>query len=88
MPKVATNVRLETGHLKQLKRIALEKDQSLARLFEDIISDYLTRVSALSSRDWKADPFFQLGRRPGHSGRSIVSEQHDRHLYRARRRPS
>jgi hypothetical protein len=85
MSKVATNVRLEGEQLKQLKRIAVEKGESLARLFEEIISDYLARVSALSGKDWQADPFFQIGKHPGRSGKSTVSEQHNRYLYKSPR---
>ena len=79
--KVSTNIRLETGQIKELKRIAVEKGSSLSKLFQEIINDYLERVSALSGKDWKGDPFFQIGRRPGRSGLSTVSEEHDRYLY-------
>lgn len=85
MAKVATNIRLEAEQLKQLKRIALDNGESLARLFEKILSEYLSRVSVLSGKDWRADPFFQLGKDPGKSGLSRVSEQHDRHIYKIRR---
>jgi len=79
--KVATNVRLEREQLKQLKRIALEKGASLSRLFEQIISEYLERTSALSGKEWEKDPFFRIGKKPGRSGLRNVSEMHNRHLY-------
>jgi hypothetical protein len=86
--KVSTNIRLETDQLKQLKRVAVEKGTSLSNLFQEIINDYLERVSTLSGKDWKRDPFFQIGRRPGRSGESMVSEQHDHYLYGKGRRSS
>ncbi len=79
--KVSTNIRLEAGQIKELKRIAVEKGASLSKLFQEIINDYLVRVSALSGKDWKKDPFFQIGRRPGRSGLSTVSEEHNDYLY-------
>ncbi|HLF86470.1 MAG TPA: hypothetical protein VI584_05255 [Nitrospiria bacterium] len=79
--KVSTNIRLEAGQIKELKRIAVEQGASLSKLFQEIINDYLARVSALSGKDWKKDPFFQIGRRPGRSGLSAVSEEHNDYLY-------
>jgi len=67
------------------KRLAVERGVSLSALFQELIADYLVRVSTLTGRDWRADPFFQVGRRPGRSGHSRVAEEHDRHLYRERR---
>jgi len=84
--KVATNIRLETEQLKQLKRIAVEKGASLSKLFNEIIADYLERVSTLSGKDWRKDPFFQVGRKPARSGESMVSEEHDHYLYGRGRR--
>ncbi|HET6465557.1 MAG TPA: CopG family transcriptional regulator [Nitrospiria bacterium] len=84
--KVATNIRLEAEQLKQLKRIAVEKGASLSKLFKEIIADYLERVSTLSGKDWRKDPFFQIGRKPGRSGESTVSEEHDHYLYGRGRR--
>lgn len=84
--KVATNIRVEAEQIKQLKRIAVERGASLSRLFKEIIADYLERVSALSGKDWKKDPFFQIGTKPGRSGESMVSEQHDYYLYGKGRR--
>ncbi|MBI3595980.1 MAG: ribbon-helix-helix protein, CopG family [Nitrospirae bacterium] len=86
--KVATNIRLEAEQLKQLKRIAVEKGASLSKLFKEIIADYLERVSTLSGKDWRKDPFFQIGRKPGRSGESTVSEAHDHYLYGRGRRSS
>lgn len=80
--KVATNIRLEVEQLKRLKQIAVEKGESLSRLFQQMISDYLDRVSALSGKRWEKDPFFQIGRKPDRSGVSNISKEHDRHLYR------
>ena len=85
MARVATNVRLDAAQLHQLKRLAVERGVSLSALFRELIADYLVRVSTLTGRDWRADPFFQVGRRPGRSGHSRVAEEHDRHLYRERR---
>src|SRR6266481_129316 len=85
MARVATNVRLDSAQLLQLKRLAVERGVSLSVLFQELIADYLVRVSTLTGRDWRADPFFQVGRRPGRSGHSRVAEEHDRHLYRTRR---
>ena len=68
--------------LRRLKRLALERGVSLSALFQELIADYLVRVSTLTGR---ADPFFQVGRRPGRSGQAGAAEEHDRHLYRARR---
>ena len=85
MARVATNVRLDAAQLHRLKRLALERGVSLSALFQELIADYLVRVSTLTGRDWRADPFFQVGRRPGRSGQAGVAEEHDRHLYRARR---
>ena len=79
--KTATNIRLEAEQLKELKRIAVEKGSSLSKLFHQIISDYLEQVTALSGRDWRTDPFFDIGKRPAKSGLTTVSEEHDRHLY-------
>jgi hypothetical protein len=50
-------------------------------LSKQIIADYLAQVSKLSGRDWKKDPFFQIGKSPGRSGRSDVSQKHKRYLY-------
>ena len=85
MARVATNVRLDAAQLHQLKRLAVERGVSLSALFRELIADYLVRVSTLTGRDWRADPFFQVGRRPSRSGQSRVAEEHDRHLYRERR---
>ena len=82
--RVATNLKLDAAQLRRLKRLALERGISLPALFQELIADYLARVSTLTGRDWRADPFFQVGRRPGRSGRTRVAENHDRHLYRAR----
>ena len=83
--RVATNIRLDAAQLRQLKRLALERGVSLSALFQELIADYLARVSILTGRDWRADPFFRVGRQPGRSGRPSVAEDHDRHLYRTRR---
>ena len=85
MARVATNIRLEATQLHQLKRLAVERGVSLSALFQELIADYLVRVSTLTGRDWRADPFFQVGGRPGRSGHAHGAEEHDRHLYRARR---
>ena len=82
--RVATNLKLDAAQLRRLKRLALERGISLSALFQELIADYLARVSTLTGRDWRADPFFQVGRRPGRSVRTRVAENHDRHLYRAR----
>ena len=84
--RVSTNIRLEVDQLKQLKRVAVEKGTSLSNLFQEIINDYLERVSTLSGKDWKSDPFFGIGKAPGRSGESFVSENHNRYLYGSRRR--
>ncbi len=85
MARVATNVRLDAAQLHRLRRLALEGGVSLSTLFQELIADYLVRVSTLTGRDWRGDPFFQVGRRPGRSGQAGAAEEHDRHLYRARR---
>ncbi len=54
------------------------------QLFRELIATYLARVSTLTGREWRADPFFQVGRRPGRSRSASVGKNHDRHLYRAR----
>src|SRR3989442_5669367 len=77
MARVATNVRLDAAQLHRLKRLALERGVSLAALFQELIADYLVRVSTLTGRDWRADPFFQVGRRPGRSGQAGVAQGHD-----------
>ncbi len=82
--RVATNLKVDAAQLRRLKRLALERGISLSALFEELIADYLTGVSTLTARGWRADPFFQIGRRPGRSGRTRVAENHDRHLYRPR----
>lgn len=82
--KVATNIRLDRDHLKQLKRISVEQGTSLAKLFERMTVEYLDRVSVLAGKDWEKDPFFQLGSHPGRSGQSTVSESHNRFLYRGK----
>jgi Ribbon-helix-helix protein, copG family len=87
--RVATNVRLSRAQLKELKRLALDRGVSLSALFQELIDDYLARTRALTGKDWKADPFFQLGRSSARSGLSRVAEDHDRYLYplRAATRP-
>ena len=79
--KVSTNLRLSKDQLQQLKWIALGKRTSLSKLFQKMISEYLTRLRPLSGKDWKKDPFFKIGNRPGRSGRSNISEDHDKYLY-------
>lgn len=79
--KVATNIRLEREQLISLKRIAVEKRKSLAALLREIVADYLARAGALSDKNWKNDPFFQVGQKPGRSGFSNVAEEHDAHIY-------
>jgi hypothetical protein len=79
--RVATNVRLDPGRLKELKRLALERGVSLSALFQEMISDYLTRSRTLTGKEWQTDPFFQLGRPTARSGLSRVAEAHDRYLY-------
>jgi hypothetical protein len=89
MPKserVATNVRLDPDDLRQLKRLALERGQSLSGLFQEMIRERLARVRPLSDKQWRTDSFFQIGRAARGSGAANVSEQHDRYLYGAKRR--
>ncbi|MFH1436279.1 MAG: ribbon-helix-helix domain-containing protein [Pseudomonadota bacterium] len=81
--KVATNIRLDKKQLGSLKRIAVEKGKSLAVLFREIVADYLVRAGAYSNKNWKKDPFFQMGQKPGRSGMLNVSEEHDAHLYKS-----
>jgi hypothetical protein len=83
--RVSTNVRLEAAQLRQLKRLAADRGVGLSALFQEMIRDYVGRVSALTGRDWEADPFFKVGRRPGRSGLSWVAERHDRYLYPPKR---
>ena len=80
--KTATNVRLDVEQLKQLKRVVVEKGISLSKLFQELITDYLERLNPFSGKDWRKDPFFQIGKKPGHSGQPTISKEHDRHLYR------
>lgn len=87
MAKVSTNIRLEAAHVKELKRVAVEQGTSLSQVFHQIIAEYLERIKALSGTAWKRDPFFQIGKRPGRSGVSTVSEDHDHHLYHNRSSP-
>ena len=82
--RVATSLKLDPVQLRRLKRLALERGVSLSALFRELIADYLARVSTLTGRNWRADPFFRVGRRPGRSRRASVAENHDRQLYRAR----
>ena len=82
--RVATSLKLDPVQLRRLKRLALERGVSLSALFRELIADYLARVSTLTGRDWRADPFFRVGRRPGRSRCASVAENHDRQLYRAR----
>ena len=79
--RVATNVRLDRAQLKELKRLALDRGVSLAALFQEVIDDYLARARALTGKEWKSDPFFQLGRPAARSGLSRVADDHDRYLY-------
>ena len=83
--RVSTNVRLDPVQLRQLKRLAAERGVTLSAIFQEMIGDYIGRVSALTGKGWQNDPFFKLGRRPGRSGSSRVAEQHDRYLYRTKR---
>ena len=83
--RVSTNVRLDPGQLRQLKRLAAERGVTLSAIFQEMIGDYIGRVGALTDKDWQNDPFFKLGRRPGRSRSSRVAEQHDRDLYRTKR---
>jgi len=62
--RVATSLKLDPVQLRRLKRLALERGVSLSALFQELIADYLARVSTLTGRDWRADPFFRVGRRP------------------------
>lgn len=79
--RVATNVRLDPGQLKDLKRLALERGSSLSALFQEMVNDYLVRSRTLTGKQWQADPFFQLGNPTARSGLSRVAEEHDRYLY-------
>ena len=80
-PIVATNIRLESEQLKSLKRLAVEKGLSLSKLFRQMISEYLARGSDVPGKDWRKDPFFSLGLKPGRSGRKSISEEHNAYLY-------
>src|SRR5205809_250867 len=60
MARVATNVRLDAAQLHQLKRMAVERGVSLSALFQELIADYLVRVSTLTGRDWRAVRFARL----------------------------
>ena len=88
--RVATNVRLDPQQLKELKRLALERGVSLSTLFQGLIDDYLARHRTLTGKEWRSDPFFQLGRPPARSGFSRIAEGHNRFLYppRTPTRPS
>jgi hypothetical protein len=79
--RVATNVRLERAQLHALKQLALDRGLSLAGLFQEIVDDCLARSRTLAGKAWKCDPFFQLGHTAARSGRSRVSEDHNRYLY-------
>jgi hypothetical protein len=81
--RVATNVRLDRDRLKALKHVALERGISLSALFQEMVNGYLARTRPLTGKDWAADPFFQIGAKPGRSGHSRVAEDHDRDLYPA-----
>ncbi|PYO20719.1 MAG: hypothetical protein DMD88_10700 [Candidatus Rokuibacteriota bacterium] len=48
MARVATNVRLDAAQLHRLRRLALERGVSLSTLFQELIADYLVRVSTLT----------------------------------------
>jgi hypothetical protein len=84
--KVATNLRIEPGQLKSLKRLALDQDISLSSLFRQIVAEYLERTAPLDGSAWGDDPFFKIGERPGRAGAARVSEEHDRDLYPVGRR--
>jgi hypothetical protein len=81
MKPVSTNVRLLPEELKALKQLALEKDLSLSGLFRKMIAEHLERERVLSGKDWKNDPFFRIGDKPGRSGLRQVSREHDHYLY-------
>ena len=81
--RVATNVRLDRDRLKALKHVAFERGISLSALFQEMVNDFLARNRTLTGKEWAADPFFQIGRKPARSGLSRVAENHDRYLYPA-----
>ena len=83
--RVSTNVRLDPAQLSRLKRVAADRGISLSTVFREMIGEYIGRISPLNDKAWMADPFFRIGRRPGRSGLSRVSEDHDRYLYPPKR---
>lgn len=79
--RVATNIRLERDELKSLRRLAVEQGVSMSRLFRQMVSDFLSRSRPMSDKEWKSDPFFTIGTRPGRSGLRDLSVNHDKYLY-------
>lgn len=77
-----TNVRLPKAQLKQLKRVAVEREMSLSRLVREILDEFLQRERApLSPEAFRKDPLFTLGKNPRRSGLGDLAERHDKYLY-------
>jgi hypothetical protein len=63
-----TNIRLPKTHLKALKRVAVEREQTS-------LGSCATSPSA-----YRRDPLFALGTKPGRSGIGDLAEHHNRYL--------
>ena len=70
-----------TAMQKEHKGRGVKKSAKSSPVFRKIISEHLNRTSSLSAKDWANDPFFRIGKRPGHSGHANISEEHSRCLY-------
>lgn len=82
----ATNIRLPKAHLKALKRVAVEREQSLSGLLREIVEEFLDRERRpVSPSAYRRDPLFRPGTRPGRSGLGDLAEHHNKYLYGGKR---
>ncbi|MGQ0569543.1 MAG: CopG family transcriptional regulator [Armatimonadota bacterium] len=79
----ATNIRLRRAQLKQLKRLAVEREMSLSRLVREALDEFIAQqYTLLSPVAYRNDSLFGVGKKPGRSGLGDLAEHHNKYLYR------
>ena len=77
-----TNIRLPRTQRKALKRVAVERECSLARLVREVLEEFLDRQrNPLPPAAFRKDPLFGVGTKPGRSGLGDLAKNHNKYLY-------
>ena len=87
MPKVAevrTQVYLPREQHRELRRVARERESSMAQVVREAVDSYLAHLAgprALDEEAFRADPIWSLPERARDFGRDDAARDHDTLLY-------